>query len=727
MSSSPFGSIPGLPAAWRLEVPTSTQDFPHETASVVAKDEQTSVDVPDLHDAGLNRGKYKHSTGWLISPDLFVTGGDVVYDAEYQLGPATQIKCYIGYQGQKSAENSGIQPRYGQKITTSSELISGLEKRSRDIAFIQVAKPFTTDVRIYNSLEAIPEPISIDEPVTLALPTVNEVDPVNKEDTASIETDTDGESFEVLKTEDNPPSTMETTVCHEPSNEVLKTENNPPPATETTVSPEPSNEVLKAEDNTPLVKETTVHPEPFYEVLSTVAKVDTKSLPITSPLLGPVGSLVSTAAGVLLSSVVWAEIIATGNVTEIPGASERALLAEASLQAVLAIKESPELDEILEGMEKNWTANNPQVDEAAALFCPQLTESAIEIATYRLESGIEQFEEGNAALKRRPLAVRDIPKTAVNGQGQDFIKGLFKPTLVLPGRREIFSSVGPVLKKAVSAETFLVSPSSKTTLAEKVPKLAQKGTISTAGSASNSNEEATRILLQRAIMADAALQALMSLPGQKLEALELDPFYLGKPEGIFDFLKSVVQKIGPVALIPAKRAAKQFAPILIDTPTKVELLSPVVDSGSKKTARKPSLRDMLNKKGSSTKVVVDESSALEEPVEAPPAKDDSALGWNIGGPVQPSATPLQMQGPARLILPVPEAPSVCFGPAVKDDDALYFAPNPPAASSNILSSSSGKNAVVIAIAIAIVSFSFSLQLLSPPSLSRCWLLHTLAP
>lgn len=85
---------------------------------------------------------WKIGTGWLIRPDLVVTGGDVVYDAEYQLGAATQIKCFIGYRGQ-SSEKVSNQPRYGRRVLTSSEW-DGSDKRARDIAFIQVTEPYTT-------------------------------------------------------------------------------------------------------------------------------------------------------------------------------------------------------------------------------------------------------------------------------------------------------------------------------------------------------------------------------------------------------------------------------------------------------------------------------------------------------------------------------------------------------------------------------------------------------
>ena len=46
-------------------------------------------------------------TGWLIRPDLLVTAGHVVYDKGYSFGVATQIKCYIGYNGAGSVTKPG--------------------------------------------------------------------------------------------------------------------------------------------------------------------------------------------------------------------------------------------------------------------------------------------------------------------------------------------------------------------------------------------------------------------------------------------------------------------------------------------------------------------------------------------------------------------------------------------------------------------------------------------
>lgn len=92
-------------------------------------------------------------TGWLIRPDLLVTAGHVVYDWGRRLGAATQIKCYIGYNGRDSVKGPDVQPRYGKTIVTTAEWITAVDNRPRDVAFIQVHKPFTGALRTFGFVD----------------------------------------------------------------------------------------------------------------------------------------------------------------------------------------------------------------------------------------------------------------------------------------------------------------------------------------------------------------------------------------------------------------------------------------------------------------------------------------------------------------------------------------------------------------------------------------------
>ncbi|KAI8651830.1 hypothetical protein NCS55_01429500 [Fusarium keratoplasticum] len=624
MASATFANVSSRPAAWTLGQPssalpveavvdsttfTSTESnstgftssgstsagFQKLSSSFTDKDGLSSVDSTLLQDAGMIRSIVKiesrfentqtgHSiwkigTGWLIRPDLIVTGGDVVYDAEYQLGAATQVKCFIGYHASSSSE---IQPRYGQRVVTSSEWIDGSEKRSRDIAFIQVAEPFAIKGCTCKALEQ----------VRLLEPEVVPKAPIQEEPVVSESKETDVPVPQL----EQPEPQSEVTQPEVIQPEITQPEITQPQEPELKI---PSVSVHGKTDDDGFVNVTSpaadTTADPFYEVLKTVAQIDAKTLDIESPLVDEIGQFLSVSAGSLLRYVVGAEPISTGEKTRLPGVSERALLSEASLQAVLAIEQSSELNEIVEHMRQTWTANAPEVDQAATLIVPYLKERAQHITEYHLEDANEQTV-GSKTLKRRPLAIR---LSAGSEGSKDFAKGLFSPTIPLAGREQVFSSLGPVLRDAILAVETLVSETGKAAINERVPKLLEK---SRAVNSTQSDLEATRILIQRAIMADAAYQALASLSEQKLQALQLLP--LGSTviehESIFDFIKRVIQKTGPVALHPTKQAVKKFIPLLIDAPSKQP--EPASSVTTKTTVHRLALRDVLREDKASPNV-----------------------------------------------------------------------------------------------------------------------------
>lgn len=89
-------------------------------------------------------------TGWLIRPDLLVTAGHVVYDWGRRYGAATQIRCYIGYNGRASVKTAQVQARYGVNVVTTAEWIEAANNRTRDVAFVQLDRPFTGNLRTFN-------------------------------------------------------------------------------------------------------------------------------------------------------------------------------------------------------------------------------------------------------------------------------------------------------------------------------------------------------------------------------------------------------------------------------------------------------------------------------------------------------------------------------------------------------------------------------------------------
>ncbi len=317
--------------------------------------------------------------------------------------------------------------------------------------------------------------------------------------------------------------------------------------------------------------------EGFFDALENVAKVGLVTVPRVSSLLGPVGTMVGPTAGAILASAFEAAIIkpesSAGTQGQDSAAAERALLAEASLQAVLAMEQdTPLFTEILTKMEANWAANAPNVDAFASKVLPYLTDCALDIATnkWALATALVGSTESTFEEYRRPLQVGSLPESMAKSDGYPFVKGLLEPTIPLANQKEGFNWLGSALKYAVSYPKPLVTKVARAALGELVPKPVEKVTNIISGHTGSISSEpppnlqAARILLKRAVMADTALQALMSLSQEKLQSVLVYPPNDGHPEGLFDFIKTVVQKIGPIALATARRAVRQITPALID-------------------------------------------------------------------------------------------------------------------------------------------------------------------
>lgn len=301
--------------------------------------------------------------------------------------------------------------------------------------------------------------------------------------------------------------------------------------------------------------------EGFLDIFKAVANVGSKIIPLASPLIGPVGGILGPAVGGLLGSLAESELSDNPDVRT-DGTAERAILAETALQAVLA-------SELLQK-----------------------------------SSGQRCHHE----QPRRSLGV-ELTESSLGGEEAAFIQGLMGPTRQVAGEEGMFDWLGPVLKTAVNVAKPLASQAASAALAGLGGVIkGALGAESTISDSSNSSQhqEATRILLQRAIMADTALQVLMTLPAHKLEQLKPVNPESGDAEGIFDFIKDTVQKLGPLALDTAKQAAKTYLPRLIDSASQKvssKLGFKTETSGSARSlSKKPSLLDTLNGKNAATKV-----------------------------------------------------------------------------------------------------------------------------
>ena len=82
-------------------------------------------------------------TGWLISPDIFVTAGHCSYDWGHKLGRATEVKAYIGYKGRQSEQDPNVQFRRVKRIVTTEGWVKTKGQKCFDVSFMQVDKPFS--------------------------------------------------------------------------------------------------------------------------------------------------------------------------------------------------------------------------------------------------------------------------------------------------------------------------------------------------------------------------------------------------------------------------------------------------------------------------------------------------------------------------------------------------------------------------------------------------------
>ncbi|KAG7405890.1 hypothetical protein DER46DRAFT_79168 [Fusarium sp. MPI-SDFR-AT-0072] len=133
---------------------------------------------------------------------------------------------------------------------------------------------------------------------------------------------------------------------------------------------------------------------------------------------------------------------------------------------------------------------------------------------------------------------------------------------------------------------------------ETTPKLLTKylGTAPSAG-----DVEATLVLAQRAIMADAAYQALSTFSPEEPQVLKLIPLdaELPQADNIFDFINNVIQKIGPGCLPGAKQTMHKLTPLFFDAPTKAPQAAVAVPA--KPVSSRFALRDFLSSKKGSVK------------------------------------------------------------------------------------------------------------------------------
>ncbi|KAJ7860688.1 hypothetical protein B0H14DRAFT_2744005 [Mycena olivaceomarginata] len=659
-------------ATWRLELPDSTSPESteppddHSLESIYFNgDGRKRVEDTNFQNGGVYRSivkiqsrfqdpvtkefKWLMGSGWLIRDDVLVTAGHLVYNRTHNYCAVSQIKCYIGYNGAQSVpsqdlpftyEGIAAQARYGSKvITPESWTTDEVAPRRHDVAFIQVHRPFTGDLSLF---EYIDTPAMVTLPVELGV--VGPGDQMYESFNETIYNLNDhrlhmisytistygGQSGSpILRRIDNNNMAIGThcygsgdgetknsgssiggkwgidyrsfvSLFEHPHNfatihNVIQTVT---PSTGTTPINGPEGIVEGIVEGIAEGIGEGIVEKSFLSVLTSVARIGATVPQQGCPLLGPVGTLVGTVAGGLLGAIANQEsinVLGDANAelsagSFAPGVAERAVLAEASLQAVISLfnnctSNDPIVNKVMAHMSHNYVLNAPNVDALSTRLASQLTECALDIASQRSNIAMMEPLHREGELQRQYPEAPINPSSAESGfnlENQDaFAKGLLEETHPFSGREEgAFNFLLPLLAKALSVSKPLVSPAA-TDLVNQLVSCIGRGSAEAAPSPlSTRNSQAVHLLFQRALVADTALMALLSLPDDELKKLNITLPVQQKSdqreESIFDFIKTAIQKIGPFTLETAQGAIMRFAPILVE----MAVTAAVTESGA---------------------------------------------------------------------------------------------------------------------------------------------------
>ena len=315
--------------------------------------------------------------------------------------------------------------------------------------------------------------------------------------------------------------------------------------------------------------------EGFMEVLRKAASIGApllgKALNTALPIaLGPIGAPVGAlagfalnAAGKLAAESADAESVTTG--PELPeGTMERAIMAEAALSTIQHMQLDPELEEgIFSDMKDTVMKALPMVRKAAPHVMGAMMEPALRIALDSLHSyntrgaaGAESFESAGSEPFRpgvtyttaidQPAADRNVEaflgkvgaamnqgnqESATDGESEEAFMDIIRAGIRFGSKGLAMAAQHglPVLVNALSGAESVEAGSD--------PASAPPQAFS------------ADVLAHRAIVAEAALQAVMKVPSAQLEE-----------EGFFDFISSAVKTIAPVAMKMAPAVASAIHP-----------------------------------------------------------------------------------------------------------------------------------------------------------------------
>ena len=342
------------------------------------------------------------------------------------------------------------------------------------------------------------------------------------------------------------------------------------------------------------------------DILIGVVDVGTATAP---GLLGPIAVAISSTIAALLGLITTQGGAETANDALLSGYTERAILAEASLQALLSLPKSPERDEILAKMEKIWSVHGPAVHKLSKFVIPYVEKCALQIALMQLSK--HQSVEENIQLSRsQSREERDVDSvstpidpaldraSAAANADQNQVLNAFTRGL-LAGEEGAGSWLGKFASTIVHHAKPLVSKVAWDTLTKIISKLTSKygetyhSPTSDHDLPTDPEEQNVTILLHRAMMADLALQTIMTLSEETLNRRLIGTDALGSTqEGLLEYIKRSLNTTGDSIQDMVQKAVEKFWPIINNA---VKDLLDIERKSSQQTLRD----ELLSKKNSS--------------------------------------------------------------------------------------------------------------------------------
>lgn len=294
-------------------------------------------------------------------------------------------------------------------------------------------------------------------------------------------------------------------------------------------------------------------------VVSSVGKVVVPT--VATAMLGPAGAPVAAIAHAALGALGNAceSTLDTDSTKIIEGAPERGALADAALQTVLKLHKHNPSHPVLRKIHADMAQSYGQVAPAIPHLAEQLKPALIKGAAIVGQTDYISKNRAPRSTGGQRLPIHSTMVGAESAGGSNaFEECILGDTKVVNGEEAFFENVGNFFAKGFQAAKPILRASAVAGLNAIATRLSASGKQESAleGSESSEESQAAKLVVQRAVMGESALQALRKLDSREINSLTVPSESAAQEESIADFFKTAVQKIGGVV--------KTVAPVVIN-------------------------------------------------------------------------------------------------------------------------------------------------------------------